>query len=71
MSREYDPAFVHIGERLKHEVPVVNYVVESYFAKSRSVFLNLFRAVAHFKGPQILAADYHKNFDVTIAMSLG
>ena len=32
--------------------------------------LNLFRAVAHFKGPQVFVAHFHKNFDVMITMSL-
>ena len=36
---------------------------------SRTVVLNLFRAVAHFKGPQIFVAHFDKSFDVIITMS--
>ena len=35
-----------------------------------TVVLNLFRAVAHFKQPQISVGRIQNNFDVTITMSL-
>ena len=35
-----------------------------------TVVLKLFRAVAHFKGPQIFVAHFHKNFDVMTTMPL-
>ena len=39
--------------------------------RSRAVFLNLFRAVAHFEGPQIFVVHFNKNYGVIIATSLG
>ena len=38
---------------------------------SGSVVVNLFRAMAHFNGPQIFVAHFHKKFDVINTMSLG
>ena len=34
------------------------------------MFLNLFRAVAHFKGSQILVVHFRKNFDVTTTITV-
>ena len=40
-------------------------------ASVNSVVLNLFRAVAHFKGLQVFVAHFHNIFDVMMAMPLG
>ena len=42
-----------------------------YSETIKPVFLNLFRAVAHLKGPKIFAAHFNKNFNAIIIMSLG
>ena len=38
---------------------------------SSTVFLNLFRSVAHFEGPEILAAHFNEDFIEIITMTLG
>ena len=38
---------------------------------SSIVFLNLFRSVAHVKGPQSLAAHFNEDFNEIITMTLG
>ena len=43
-------------------LPEVKAIVES-FKGSNTVFFNLFRAVAHFKGPKIFAAHLNENFN--------
>ena len=55
-----------------------NFVMLLYIAKNccsyhftRTVFLNLFYAVALFKGPENLAAHFNENFNEIITMTLG
>ena len=44
---------------------------KSYKCHYRPVFLNLFRAVAHFKDQQLLAAHFNEEFNAIMSMSLG
>ena len=46
-------------------------ISEIKFSSSTAVVLNLFRAVAYFKGPLIFVTHLNKNFDVMITMLLG